>query len=220
MTKLSRFALVFPVAMIAAWPASATQWFDFSLTFGPNSEFVFAGRSANNQDQVGQQYAIGSSVNFWTLNGQGITMINGSTSDGTGLVATTGGSFSRGGDTQLVSFNDATNRLNFWNPAGTSSESIYFLSDVVPGGYVFVSADGERMRFGDEFTAAGRPNNQASNPNFADSELTLNDLTSSVEIVPEINGSGLAMIAFTLGTLGLWVYAGGVTGRREEVPAA
>ena len=37
--------------------------------------------------------------------------------------------------------------------------------------------------------------------------------TNSVALVPEINGSGVAYIAFILGALGLWLYSG--AGRRE-----
>ena len=36
---------------------------------------------------------------------------------------------------------------------------------------------------------------------------------NSVALVPEINGSGFAYIAFILGALGLWLYSG--AGRRE-----
>lgn len=45
-------------------------------------------------------------------------------------------------------------------------------------------------------------------------------LERDVRIVPEINGSGVAYIAFILGALGLWLYAGGARGRREEAVAA
>ena len=38
---------------------------------------------------------------------------------------------------------------------------------------------------------------------------------SPVDVVPEINGSGLAALVFILGALGLWVHAGGITGRRQ-----
>ena len=36
---------------------------------------------------------------------------------------------------------------------------------------------------------------------------------NNVALVPEINGSGFAYIAFILGALGLWLYSG--AGRRE-----
>ena len=41
----------------------------------------------------------------------------------------------------------------------------------------------------------------------------------SYAIVPEINGSGFAYIAFILGALGLWLYSGAGRGRQEETPA-
>ena len=52
------------------------------------------------------------------------------------------------------------------------------------------------------------------------SDASQGTFETSARIVPEINGSGIAYIAFILGALGLWVYGGGVTGRREEVAAA
>lgn len=38
-------------------------------------------------------------------------------------------------------------------------------------------------------------------------------------VVPEIDGNGLAYIAFILGALGLWLYSGAGRGRQEETPA-
>jgi len=43
---------------------------------------------------------------------------------------------------------------------------------------------------------------------------------ASAELVPEINGSGFAYIAFILGALGLWLYSGAGRGRVEEEPVA
>lgn len=44
--------------------------------------------------------------------------------------------------------------------------------------------------------------------------------SAHVALVPEINGSGFAYIAFILGALGLWLYSGAGRGRPEEPPAA
>ena len=45
------------------------------------------------------------------------------------------------------------------------------------------------------------------------------ELVGSASLVPEINGSGFAYIAFILGALGLWLYSGAGRTRQEETPA-
>lgn len=62
--------------------------------------------------------------------------------------------------------------------------------------------------------------NSSKDPNFVDAPLTNAQGIRAFAMVPEINGSGFAYIAFILGALGLWLHSGAGRGRAEGQVAA
>jgi hypothetical protein len=216
MTKVSRIALAVPFVLAAAAPATASNLFwDFSTSWTANSQtFTLRGTTQPGQSDTGTNYNVVSSLSF---------LIN---NIDQGFVAYSGGGFSIGGGTtfqpnyrpdppvvnvQFSGPNSWTFQNNFtwttagWNPAGgtqaytlTSNGSTFYFN-------------GERLHTGNFF-----PSNRTED---GASSFSVTQ-TTTASVVPEINGSGFAYIAFILGALGLWLYSGPARGRPQETTAA
>ena len=227
MTAVSRLALALPFAVALTAPAQA-QWFEFSLT--TTDGFILSGRTADGDatEDVGYKATSLAEVAFfdsststtYSLQGNSLFLFDGGLNTGSSTLdrsASNTYAFFSGG---TVSFRDVTNSedrplywgLSDWSTLALPSTQNYFALNTTVQ------------------TLFNRDGTLQASPDF-DYELTLNTSGETLRsladsdgnvatLVPEINGSGFAYIAFILGALGLWLYSGAGRARSEEMPSA
>jgi hypothetical protein len=233
MTKISRIAFALPLCALVAFPASAQNFFSFQTTFsGSAGNFVFSGTTAPGQATYG-----GSGFTFGSIlaNGGSLTLNGQTIFPYVGLVNNTNGdNFNFNGLTQSIVFSDAGSGSFHFSVGGSSldntvqSRSLYFTlndswqntSGNQPFYYITSNDAGVTSLWtGNQSLLVDTgyiPNNITGHSGRAQSATVSN---TNVNLVPEINGSGYAYIAFILGALGLWLYSGAGRGRQEETPA-
>ena len=212
MRKFSSIALALPVALAMAAPASANLFWDFntSWTFD-GTTYSLSGQTAPGQDQVGQLYDIHQSLTFG---------IGGNTFDYVGYSGPQGFAdgtccFTRP-DPPVVNVTfDGSGGFTFNNNFTWTADGPW-ASDGSVQAYTLTSNGG--TFYINSAVAGPNPNDLVPSNSSPDSGgVTQN---TSAALVPEINGSGFAYIAFILGALGLWLYSGAGRGRVEEEAVA
>lgn len=230
MSALSRFALALPLCAAAAMPALASDFWDFSTTFSnAGATYTLAGRTLDGLAGTGP-YGITTQLQSFTLtiagtppsgiNTETIDLLGGRLYDG--IVGLGGGS-----NNQIRNASDTT--ISFAGNSFSFSQAFYM--GVSPW------ADGELQSYYFVFNNADFFIGNGVTPAFG--TYTVNDAsvdglrfvpstrvqfgrndTPTAQVVPEINGSGYAYIAFILGALGLWLYSSAGRAREEDVPTA
>ena len=204
-----------------AVPAAASQFFNFSATF--SNGYTLTGTTGAGQANFGQAYAVSDILGA----GGGFSLNSEQIFPYVGDIRTTGNDdWTLDSLSQTVTFN--ADGSFFFSDNGNGSRSWYFttggewdFTQSEPQDFFFLAGTassigslwtGDRTwETGGEFV----PRNVTNDPGRVESTF----INSSVAVVPEINGSGFAYIAFILGALGLWLYSGAARGRQEETPA-
>lgn len=223
MNVTSRIALAVPLAVALSGPASATQFFDFSLSFtGAAGDFTLTGSTQAGADQFNTPYALSSLQNV-LFDGQPVFFYAGGLTNGAGNPDT------RFGGNQRIVFTGG-NGINFVAPNSMNLMSVYFTtgsswdSSQTPQTWFGITGNATYMFTNDNTDGAVGsyiPDVRGSQFSGQDTRAGANgSVDSSVVTVPEINGSGFAYIAFILGALGLWLYSGAGRARPKELPAA
>jgi len=225
------FALALPLCAAMAVPAAASQFWDFTLSWG----------NAQLTGVTGPTSAPFSNTFNLTTQLSGVFF-----DDGSNLAGRSGQVFWYSGDIRTgqtgqgqpgfsnLNVPTDTRTLNF---SSTVSSPDSADSATISGSFLFTvgspwsgqnqnqnfwySTNGSDLRFGtlqnnslpDDRSPGGNRQTTQIAPSFG----------ASATLVPEINGSGFAYIAFILGALGLWIYSGGaaaLTRPREEAVTA
>ena len=213
MTKFSRLALALPVAALMASPAVANTFFEFSVSFGAGN--TLTGTTGVGQNQFGTAYNV---VGFQSLSFNSVNILPNlytNANNDAMILNAQGNPVERDASAVTFTFSGSSFSLsNFlyftpntpWN-FGSSGNAEWRSISNGPNGPQLRSGTGEGT-FDEEFVIST-----------AGFTTVGNQTASSVALVPEINGSGFAYIAFILGALGLWLYSGAARGRQEETPA-
>ena len=222
-STLSRLALALPLCAAMAAPAAATGFFNFSFSG------TFADTATANGVDIGGRFTVSGQTNDATLTNNSVN------------VATPPLSFSST-NTNFTSFTPLTGsyiRANNMNATAGTSVNLNFTEVSSPNFNVAFALGNENvfMFRGDTmtnsvfflFTGTTFYASTLNSTNFRwapAAQANVVEATSTsrtATLVPEINGSGFAYIAFILGALGLWLYSGGAAGLtrpREEGVAA
>lgn len=220
MTMTSRLALVAPLVLAMASPAAATQWLDFSVTFTSSTagaaNGTLTGRTATGDSSFGVAYGLDTFQNLQFSTGgpaQDVFLYD-------GYVVFSNGTSGGFRSPSNVSF-------NFTSPTsvaitGSPSAAFYFtLGEAWSGTNVaqehFFWDPTRGLLSGTGINFAGSPS--GIHPQTVAPTPGTFGTSANVAVVPEINGSGFAYIAFILGALGLWLYSGAGRSREEALPA-
>ena len=227
MACMKRLALALPLTVAMTMPASANLFFDFNISG------TFAANTFGNNDPVAMT-VVGSTSDDSNPNASVDFQLS-VTAPGSkfsGFQRYFNDNYRYGTSNAAITANESVTldfslvQANQYAGSFATNDDVFIFRGLVSGSPVneyFLlrgTAIGEPVLY---YTSNvwGGANNR---PNFRTDQTTgfatASGTTFTAELVPEINGSGIAYIAFILGALGLWVYGGGVTGRREEVAAA
>lgn len=221
MTKFSRLALALPLCAAMAAPAAASQFFSFSTTLSHGGiDYTLAGTTV---DASGTSFSLDGGVSslMFTVSGgsnAGTFDLLGSNLlyEGDVLTRTLG---QPAYDWRLTSVNISGSSWGFSGASPVQNTLYWSLAPwegaVSPQAFFALSPG--FFYVGDN-PAGTSPNLIPSTQDANSTQFSRSD-TPSAALVPEINGSGFAYIAFILGALGLWLYSGAGRGRQEETPA-
>ena len=236
LSRLSRLAATLPLCALLAGPAAAQQYFTFELTS------TFNGLTLNGPNTAPTTTAGGETTTF-TITGQSTTDISGtpwSNNPVRAAVDLTSLNLTVSGELANSVHNISLYQGPWWLGTGgnktTPSAPVFRFTEA--GGDITVRArnadqsivwqlntDFGLAWFGfggvvdlnraTAVTQTQGTNDDVSGVVFFDqnSRTATVEAQTSATLVPEINGSGFAYIAFILGALGLWLYSG--AGRRE-----
>lgn len=230
MKRVSRLFLAVPMMAAVASPSLGNTFFDFSLSASSASvTYTLSGRTQPGDNDENAGY---SPVGFQSLT---FNISGGANQGSYNLLAenrlwegTTGsGANDRFASDTSFFFNESANSFQLLDGGNQSTALWWTLSDpadfaspsTVPTFAItgsvetFVTGNQRRLFIRDGTFTEGPP------PDLDTSGGVTVIYDANVSLVPEINGSGFAYIAFILGALGLWLYSGAGRGRQQETAA-
>ncbi len=215
-------ALALPLCAAMILPAEASQFdFTFSASFGNTSitdpatgtsvsltgTYSISGRTTSGQSLAPSELTLSGPVPLSLFDG---TYRLGSGGSGSDVFSNTDLSFdvTQAGPVDWP-FGPG-NALAFSGLFGDTT--VYFLA------VKFGDTNPNRLRATTAFDSGGNVDFLTTDA-VPSANRRITPLSGTATLVPEINGSGFAYIAFILGALGLWLYSGAGRGRQEEAPA-